>query len=165
MKEITKLEKTSPSDFKLHTEECQEQAFFTDCLCRRRRHVWKGLIRMESKVLETSKRFWDVMEHADEAGIREIADSACQFVHIGVTAGLDQEIRFYTEGLFRPTEVKMNSQKAALFQDTAVVLTDCNYSLLLDGQETTHHFAVTEVYILRDDKWKLIQFSFTALVY
>lgn len=56
-------------------------------------------------------------------------------------------------------------QKATLFQDTAVVLTDCNYSLLLNGQETTHHFAVTEVYIRQDDSWKLIQFSFTALVY
>ena len=120
---------------------------------------------MENKVLETSKRFWEVMERADEAGMREIADPACQFVHIGVTAGLDQEIKFYTDGVFCPTEVKFNSQKVTLFQDTAVVLTDCNYSLLLNGQETTHHFAVTEVYVRRDGSWKLIQFTFTALVY
>ena len=25
-------------------------------------------------------------------------------------------------------------------------MSDCDYSLLLDGKETTHHFAVTEVY-------------------
>ncbi len=120
---------------------------------------------MENKVLETSRRFWEVMEYADEAGMRKIADPACQFVHIGVTADLDQEIKFYTDGIFRPTEVNFNSQKATLFQDTAVVLTDCNYSLLLNEKETTHHFAVTEVYVRRDDSWKLIQFSFTALVY
>ena len=120
---------------------------------------------MESKVLETSKRFWDAMEHADEAGMRGIADPACQFVHIGITAGLEQEIKFYTDGVFCPTEVKFHSQKAALFGDTAVVLTDCDYSLLLNGQETTHHFAVTEVYVRQKDAWKLIQFSFTALVY
>lgn len=30
VKEITKLEKTSLSDFKLHTEECQGQAFFLE---------------------------------------------------------------------------------------------------------------------------------------
>lgn len=120
---------------------------------------------MESKVLETSKRFWDAMEHADEAGMRGIADPACQFVHIGITAGLEQEIKFYTDGVFCPIEVKFHSQKAALFGDTAVVLTDCDYSLLLNGQETTHHFAVTEVYVRQKDAWKLIQFSFTALVY
>lgn len=120
---------------------------------------------MENKVLETSRKFWEVMERTDEAGMREIADPSCQFVHIGVTAGLDQEIKFYTDGTFRPTEIKFNSQKATLFQDTAVVLTDCNYSLLLNGQETTHHFTVTEVYVQRDNGWKLIQFSFTALIY
>ncbi len=41
VKEITKLENTSLSDFKLHTEECEKHAFFIDCLCRCRRHVWK----------------------------------------------------------------------------------------------------------------------------
>ena len=40
-----------------------------------------------------------------------------------------------------------------------------DYSLLLNGQETTHHFAVTEVYVRQGDEWKLVQFSFTALVY
>ena len=120
---------------------------------------------MEKQVLETSRKFWSVMEHADEAGMRAIADPLCQFVHIGGTAGLDQEINFYTSGLFQPTEVKFNDQKVTVFDDTAIVLTDCNYSLLLDGKETTHHFAVTEVYAHREKAWKLIQFSFTALVY
>lgn len=105
------------------------------------------------------------MERADGAGMRAIADPACQFVHIGVTAGLEKEIEFYTSKLFEPTEVKFNDQKVNLFGDTAIVMTDCNYSLLLNGEETTHHFAVTEVYINRNEEWKLVQFSFTALVY
>lgn len=120
---------------------------------------------MEKQVIETSKKFWEVMENADEKGMREIADPKCQFVHIGITVGLDREIEFYTNGNFKPTEVKINSQKATIFDDTAIVLTDCNYTLLIDGEETTHHFAVTEAYIHRNNKWKLIQFSFTALVY
>ena len=120
---------------------------------------------MKQKVLETSRKFWDVMEHADEVGMRAIADPACQFVHIGITAGLDQEIGFYTSGAFKPTEVNFNNQTVSLFGNTAIVLTDCNYSLLLNEQETTHHFMVTEVYILNNSDWKLIQFTFTALIY
>ena len=46
-----------------------------------------------------------------------------------------------------------------------IVLTDCDYSLLLDGKETTHHFMVTEVYAQQAGCWKLCTFSFTALVY
>ena len=51
-----------------------------------------------------------------------IAAPACQFVHIGVTAGLDQEIRFYTDGVFCPTEVKFNSQKATPVSYTHLTL-------------------------------------------
>lgn len=120
---------------------------------------------MENKVLETSKKFWQVMEAADEAGMRAIADPECYFVHIGISCKLDQEIGFYTSGAFKPTEIRFNDQKVNLFGDTAVVITDCNYGLLLDGKPTTHHFAVTEVYVQREEEWKLVQFSFTALVY
>lgn len=120
---------------------------------------------MENKVLETSKKFWQVIEQADEAGMRAIADPECNFVHIGISCKLDQEIEFYTSGAFKPTEIKFNGQKAELFGDTAVVITDCNYGLLLDGKPVTHHFAVTEVYVNRENEWKLIQFTFTALVY
>ena len=45
------------------------------------------------------------------------------------------------------------------------MITDCDYGLLLDGKPTTHHFAVTEVYVPNGDGWKLVTFSFTALVY
>lgn len=105
------------------------------------------------------------MEQADEVGMRAIADPDCNFVHIGITCKLDKEIEFYTSGAFQPTGIKFNDQKADIFGDTAVVITDCNYGLLLDGKPTTHHFAVTEVYVNRNNEWKLIQFTFTALVY
>ena len=52
-----------------------------------------------------------------------------------------------------------------MFGNTGIVFTDCDYSLLLDGKETTHHFMVTEVYAQQAGCWKLCTFSFTALVY
>lgn len=116
-------------------------------------------------VLGASQRFWAAMEKADEAGMRSIAEPGCTFVHIGVTCKLDKEIEFYTSGMFKPTGIDFHSQTADIYGDTAVVITDCDYSLLLGGKETTHHFAVTEVFVKRDDGWKLVQFSFTALVY
>lgn len=80
------------------------------------------------------------MEHADEAGMRACTDPDCNFVHIGITCKLDKEIEFYTCGAFQPTDITFHSQKAEVFGDTGIVLTDCDYSLLLDGKETTHHF-------------------------
>lgn len=118
------------------------------------------------KILETSKKFWNAMEQADEAGMRAVADPNCSFVHIGMTCKLDQEIECYTKGIFKPTELVFHDKKVEMFGETAIVLTDCDYGLLLGGTPTTHHFAVTEVYVHGDrDQWTLVQFTFTALVY
>lgn len=121
--------------------------------------------QLNDQLIETSQRFWDAMEHADEAGMRAVADPECTFVHIGISAPLDQEIGFYTSGAFQPTSIVFHSQTPSVFGDTGVVITDCDYALLLDGKETTHHFAVTEVFNRVDDAWKLVTLSFTALVY
>ena len=120
---------------------------------------------MENELLALSQKFWDSMEHADEAGMRACADPECSFVHIGITCKLDKEIEFYTSGAFQPTAIITHSKTAEVFDSTGVVLTDCDYSLLLDRKETTHHFMVTEVYAQEETGWKLVTFSFTALVY
>ena len=117
----------------------------------------------ERQVLDASQRFWTAMKRSDEAGMRDVADPDCTFVHIGMTCKLDEEIRAYTSGMFQPTEILFHGQSVERYDDTAIVLTDCDYSLKLGGVSTMHHFAVTEVYVERDGQWKLIQFSFTAL--
>lgn len=119
---------------------------------------------MKEQILEVSKKFWTAMEQADEAGMRAAADPECGFVHIGMTCGLDHEIECYTSGMFKPTEIIFHDKTVKIFGDTAIVLTDCDYGLLLGGSPTTHHFAVTEVYVHKEGGWKLIQFTFTALV-
>lgn len=117
----------------------------------------------EQAVLDASGKFWAAMENADEAGMRSVADPNCTFVHIGMTCKLDEEIRAYTSGMFQPTEIVFHGQSVERYADTAIVLTDCDYSLRLGGMSTTHHFAVTEVYVQREGQWNLVQFSFTAL--
>ena len=54
------------------------------------------------QLLTVSQKFWDAMEHADEAGMRACADANCNFVHIGIICKLDKEIEFYTSGPFSP---------------------------------------------------------------
>lgn len=117
----------------------------------------------EKSAIAASVEFWEAMEKADEAGMRAVAHEECVFVHIGMTCELDEEIGFYTSGTFRPTEIVFHGRSVKIYGDTAVVLTDCDYSLSLGGMPTTHHFAVTEVFVRTDTAWKLIQFTFTAL--
>ena len=96
---------------------------------------------------------------------RSYADPNCNFVHIGTNADLDREVKYYTDGIFQPTDITVHNREFHSFGDTAIVLTDVDYGLMLDGKLTTHHFMVTEVYQNQKDDWKLIQFTFTALVH
>lgn len=67
----------------------------------------------EMAALDASEKFWTAMEAADEAGMREVCAPNCTFVHIGMTCKLDDEIRFYTDGIFVPTKLFPCSYKQA----------------------------------------------------
>ena len=101
---------------------------------------------MNEELLALSQKFWTLWSTLMKRGCGPAQILNCNFVHIGITCKLDKEIEFYTSGAFQPTDITFHSQKAEVFGNTGVVLTDCDYSLLLDGKETTHHFMVTEVY-------------------
>ena len=117
------------------------------------------------QVLQQSNRFWEALEKSDTAAMRSVCDPACFFVHIGGNADLDKEMAFFDNKVFQPTEITLHSQEAHDFGSTAVVISDVDYGLLLGGSPTTHHFTTTEVFQKQGDDWKMIQFTFTALVH
>ena len=120
---------------------------------------------MEKTIMNLSKAFWNAMKEADENGMRVLCDPGCQFVHIGMNADLEHEIEAYTRNIFQPTEIVIHGQEVHGFGDVQICLTDVDYGLLLGGQPTTHHFMVTEVWQKQGEEFKLIQFTFTALVH
>lgn len=109
--------------------------------------------------------FWKSLEKADTGGMRAVSHPECWFVHIGMSCGLDEEMEAFDKKLFQPTKIDIHGQEVREWGDTAICMTDVDYSLLLGGKETTHHFMTTEVYQNRDGEWMLIQFTFTALVH
>jgi len=120
---------------------------------------------MREQITQTSQSFWKALEKADSMGMRAVCDPECWFVHIGMSCGLDEEMAAFNRRIFQPTQIVIHGQEVKLWGDTGICMTDVDYSLLLDGKETTHHFMTTEVYQRRSEEWKLIQFTFTALIH
>ena len=117
-----------------------------------------------SGVLELSKKFWAGLEVANVEQMRSVCDPRCYFVHIGGNFDLDREMKAFADKVFQPTKVVINGQEEKNFGNVSLVISDVNYTLLLEGKETTHHFSTTEVFQQQGSEWKLIQFTFTALV-
>ena len=120
---------------------------------------------MKEQVLKQSRVFWKGLEKADTAAMRSVCDDKCFFVHIGGNCDLDREMDAFEKKVFQPTKIVLHSQEARDFGSAAIVISDVDYGLLLGGQPTTHHFTTTEVFQLQNDEWKMIQFTFTALVH
>lgn len=78
---------------------------------------------------------------------------------------MDQEMAAFDNKVFQPTKIVVHQQEARMFDGTAIVISDVDYGLLLGGNPTTHHFTTTEVFQKQNDEWKMIQFTFTALVH
>ena len=117
------------------------------------------------QVLKLSEDFWKALEAADTAGMRTVCDDRCLFVHIGGNTDLDKEMDFFEKKIFQPTKIVLHGQEVRDFGDAAVVISDVDYGLLLGGQPTTHHFTTTEMLQKQGDDWRMIQFTFTALVH
>ena len=120
---------------------------------------------MKEQVLKQSLVFWKGLEKADTAVMRSVCDEKCFFVHIGVNCDLDREMDAFEKKVFQPTKIVLHSQEARDFGSVAIVISDVDYGLLLGGQPTTHHFTTTEVFQKQGADWKMIQFTFTALVH
>ena len=120
---------------------------------------------MKEQILKQSQAFWKGLEKADTAAMRTVCDEGCFFVHIGGNCELNQEMAAFDNKVFKPTEIIVHQQEARMFDDTAIVISDVDYGLLLGGSPTTHHFTTTEVFQKQNDAWKMIQFTFTALVH
>lgn len=116
----------------------------------------------ETKAL--SQKFWQALEKSDTKTMRSIASPDCYFVHIGGNCDLDKEMDAFDTKAFQPTKITLHNQKVMDHGNTSIVVSDVDYGLLLDGKPTTHHFMTTEVFV-KDKEWKLVQFTFTALVY
>ena len=120
---------------------------------------------MKEQVLGKSGAFWAGLEKADTAAMRAVCDDRCFFVHIRGNADLDREMEFFEKKVFQPTQIVLHGQEARMFDDVAIVISDVDYGLLLGGEPTTHHFTTTEVFRRQGDDWRMIQFTFTALVH
>ena len=101
---------------------------------------------MKDKIIEQSQKFWQSLEKADSKGMREICAPDCWFVNIGMSCGLDEEMEAFDKNLFQPTQIDIHGQEVREWGDTSVCMTDVDYSLLLGGKGTPHHFMTTEVY-------------------
>jgi len=83
------------------------------------------------------------------------------FVHMGGSWGKAQELEIIRSGGIHYKQANIHEVSVIIIGQTAVLLNKITLLAVVDGNEVTNPFMVTEVYVKYSSKWKLASLSFT----
>uniref|UniRef100_UPI00404874B2 nuclear transport factor 2 family protein n=1 Tax=Roseivirga sp. TaxID=1964215 RepID=UPI00404874B2 len=118
---------------------------------------------VQDEIIELSKKKWQLMADKDADALDKIFDDQSVFVHMGGSWGKEQEISIIRSGGIHYKKADVFETSVEVIGNTAILLNRITLLAVVGGNEVTNPFMVTEVYVKKDDGWKLGSLSFTKL--
>ena len=118
----------------------------------------------EQELLDLSKTKWTWMADKNLDSLNGLFDENCVFVHMGGSWGKAQELNTIKGGGIWYKKAEVYGASVNIFGNTAILLNDIDLLAVVGGNEVTHAFMVTEVYIKDNGKWKMGSLTFSTLL-
>jgi uncharacterized protein DUF4440 len=118
----------------------------------------------EKELLDLSKAKWQWMADKKVDTLNGLFDEKCVFVHMGGSWGKTQELNTIKGGFIWYKKAEVYGASVNIFGNTAILLNDIDLLAVVGGNEVTHAFMVTEVYLKEDGKWKMGSLTFSTLL-
>jgi hypothetical protein len=124
----------------------------------------KNTTKEEHEILDLSRSKWTWMADKNVELLNGLFDEKCVFVHMGGSWGKTQELNTIKDGGIWYKKAEVYSAAVNVFGNTAIVLNDIDLLAVVGGNEVTHAFMVTEVYIKKNGKWTMGSLTFSQLL-
>lgn len=118
----------------------------------------------EQELLDLSKAKWAWMANKSVDTLNGLFAENCVFVHMGGSWGKTQELNTIKGGFIWYKKAEIYGASVNIFGNTAILLNDIDLLAVVGGNEVTHAFMVTEVYIKENGKWKMGSLTFSTLL-
>ena len=118
----------------------------------------------EQEILDLSKAKWQWMSNKSVDTLNGLFAEKCVFVHMGGSWGKTQELNTIKGGMIWYKKAEVYGASVNIFGNTAILLNDIDLLAVVGGNEVTHAFMVTEVYLKEDGKWKMGSLTFSTLL-
>lgn len=118
----------------------------------------------EQEILDLSKAKWQWMSNKSVDTLGGLFTENCVFVHMGGSWGRAQELNTIKGGMIWYKKAEVYGASVNIFGNTAIILNDIDLLAVVGGNEVTHAFMVTEVYLKEDGKWKMGSLTFSTLL-
>ena len=122
------------------------------------------LTKEEQEVLYLSKAKWTWMADKNVDQLNSLFDEKCVFVHMGGSWGKAQELNTIKGGGIWYKKAEVYSASVNIVGNTAILLNDIDLLAAVGGNEVTHAFMVTEVYVKENGKWKMGSLTFSQIL-
>jgi hypothetical protein len=123
-----------------------------------------NLTKEEQGLLDLSKTKWTWMADKNVDSLNTLFDERCVFVHMGGSWGKTQELNTIKNGFIWYKKAVVYGASVNIFGNTAILLNDIDLLAVVGGNEVTHAFMVTEVYLKENGKWKMGSLTFSTLL-
>ena len=118
----------------------------------------------QQEVINISKQKWAWMADKKVDTLNGLFDDKAMFVHMGGSWGKTQELNTIKGGMIWYKKAEVYSVSVNIIGNTAILLNDIDLVAALGGNEVTHAFMVTEVYVKENGKWKMGSLTFSQLL-
>ena len=118
----------------------------------------------QQEIINLSKQKWNWMADKNVDSLNVLFDAKAMFIHMGGTWGKVQELSTIKSGGIWYKKAEVYSVVVNMFGNTAILLNDIDLLAVVGGNEVTHAFMVTEVYIKENGKWKMGSLTFSTLL-
>ena len=118
----------------------------------------------QQELLDLSKTKWKWMSDKNVESLDGLFAQNCVFVHMGGSWGKTQELNTIKNGFIWYKTAEVYGASVNIFGNTAILLNDIDLLAVVGGNEVTHAFMVTEVYLKEDGKWKMGSLTFSTLL-
>ncbi|HEY5157616.1 MAG TPA: nuclear transport factor 2 family protein [Anaerolineales bacterium] len=121
-------------------------------------------VNLEQEVIALSKEKWRWMSERKVDTLDALFHEKAVFVHMGGFWGKEQELEIIKSGGIHYKQADIHEVSVNIIGATAILLNRITLLAVVDGNEVTNPFVVTEVYVQQDGSWKLASLSFTRLL-
>lgn len=124
----------------------------------------KSPTKAEQELLDLSKTKWQWMADKSVDSLNGLFNDRCVFVHMGGSWGKMQELNTIKGGMIWYKKAEVYGASVNIFGNTAILLNDIDLEAVVGGNDVTHAFMVTEVYLKENGKWKMGSLTFSTLL-
>jgi hypothetical protein len=117
--------------------------------------------KTKQELIDLSKTKWQWMAEFNTEALSNLFHDKVVFVHMGATFTKEQELDVINKKniIYKHADIKEISVQVD--GETAILLNRIHLESIVGGNEVVNPFIVAEIYIRKDNEWKLMAMTFT----